>query len=182
MLYITEPGRVSWHNGYEWVCHKCMMHVALLWLMSVSRFGHVTSFDDQKQTRGFDQRLFKIPSHLSFNSKGHPSSGSCCPRWVKLKFKSTNFCIPMLVLHRPISFWSDALSRACLSSNCQSRCQEGWWTILSATDDRWRGLRGACWVHVKGSASKGLLWRCYGDKAEEEVVYDGRWWVVHTRG
>lgn len=46
---------------------------------------------------------------------------------------------------------------AWLSSNCQSRCQEGWWTILSATDDRWRGVRGARWVHVKGSASKGLL-------------------------
>lgn len=182
MLYITRLGCVSWHNGYEWVCHNGMMHVALVWWMCVRRFGLATSIDNQKQKHGFDWRplkhLFTYPSMAMAGLHQVSAHG-----WKKKTEVQVNQFLHSYACPSPAHLILKRCTlHACLSSNCQSRCQEGWWTILSATDDRWRGLRGAGWVHVKGSASEGLLWRCYGDKAEGEVVYDGRRWVVHTRG
>lgn len=179
-LYITGLGRVSWPNGYEWVCHNGMMHVALLWWMCARWVWTLYITWQSKTGTRIWLKTSQTPFHLSFKGKSRASS-VLRSWWGKTQVQVNQFLHSYACPSQAYLILKRCTLHACLSGNCQSRFQESWWTILSATDDRWRGMRGAGWVHVKGSAGEGLLWRCYGDKVEGEVVYDGRWWVVHTR-
>lgn len=144
---------MSWHNGNEWVCHNGMIHVALKWWMCVRQFRlhHLTIKERNTDSTGDLSNTFP-----SFNGKSRPSSGFRAGQ-EKTDVQVNHFLHSYTRPSRAHLILKRCTLHACLSSNCQSRCQEGWWTILSAIDDRWRGVRGACWVHVKGSASKGLL-------------------------
>lgn len=154
MLYITGLGWMSQQNSNEGDIHNGKIHTLHL------RDGCAWGSSDMLHHLAIKQRNTNSARDLS-NTFRLPSKAEAC--------LSSGFClwrekvkVNRFLHSRALPSQAHLILRrgnlhARLSSSCQSKCQECWWTTLSATDHRWRGAREAGWVHVKGSPSKGLL-------------------------
>lgn len=189
MKLSQEPcrhGKRPWHAYYMWYC------ISLQWIVYGNDRVCYTSVIDMHEV--FWTCLTTLPRQKDLSntfSLIHCQQEQCSIRSLlphgsmvgKTQAQVNQFLHSWTRPSKAHLILKRCTLRACLSRKCQSRCQRTRWTILTATDDRWWGLRGAGWVHVKGCAGSclgqqgvamALLWK-QGQSKRYFVMDVDRW-------